>query len=77
MRVGDLVERAGATIRGPNGEKKTLEESDHYGIVITLDPLETDSEKYRSYVRVMWFDKAGNNTSTTIVSPEELVKISH
>ena len=76
MRVGDLVERAGATIRGPNGEKKPLEEADHYGIVININPLDTDSAHYREYVRVMWFDKVGNNTHTTVVNPTELVKIS-
>ncbi len=76
MKIGDLVERAGATIRGPSGEKKALEEAEHYGIVINVDPLGTDSVHYRDYVRVMWFDKAGNNTHTTIVNPEELVKIS-
>lgn len=80
MRIGDLVERAGATIRGPNGKKKQLEEADHYGIVISVDPLEAGSEhracEYRSYARVMWFDKVGNNTSTTIVNLEEIVKIS-
>ena len=76
MRVGDLVERAGATIRGPNGEKKTLEEAEHYGIVIALNPLDSDSSDWNGYVRVMWFDKMGNSTSTTIVSPDQLLKIS-
>ena len=76
MRVGDLVEKAGATIRGPNGEKKQLEESPYYGIIIAMDPLDSKKEEFRDYVRVMWFDRNGNSKTTTIVSREEIVKVS-
>ena len=76
MRVGDLVERAGATIRGPTGDKKQLEEAPYYGIIISMDPLEATTEEYQNYVRVMWFDRDGNSKTTSIVSPIDLVKIS-
>jgi len=76
MRVGDLVERSGATIRGPDGEKKQLEESPYYGIIISLDALTSEDEEFKDYVRVMWFDRNGNSKSTTIVSLDEIVKIS-
>ena len=76
MKLGDLVERAGATIRGPNGEKKQLEESPYYGIVIAMDPLDSAKKEFQGYVRVMWFDRNGNSKTTTIVSTNELIKIS-
>ena len=76
MKVGDLVERRGATIRGPNGVKKQLEEAPYYGIIIAMDPLESKKEEFQDYVRVMWFDKNGNSQKTAIVSQEELEKIS-
>ncbi len=76
MRVGDLVERTGATIRGPNGEHKQLEEVEYYGIIITMNPLVSKTGEFEDYVRVMWFDRSGNSTSTSIVCLNELVKIS-
>lgn len=76
MKVGDLVERAGATIRGPGGEHKQLEEAPYYGIVIALNPLDSEHEEYENYVRVMWYDKEGARKDTTIVARDSLIKIS-
>lgn len=76
MKVGDLVERAGATIRGPNGEKKQLEEAPYYGVVISVDPLNHQISSEGEYVRVLWRTRDGTSAGTTIVETRDLIKIS-
>lgn len=78
MKVGDLVEKSGATIRGPGGERKQLEEAPHYGVIIALDWLGSSAEEYKNCARVMWYDRgSGVRKDTTVIRLDSLIKISH
>lgn len=74
IKVGAMVRLKHASIRGPSGELKRLDEAADYGIV-----TEQEDASGLEFSTVQWFDYMGGarigRTATTMVRTEELEDI--
>jgi hypothetical protein len=80
IKVGDLVVLKDATIRGPDGNLKQLEEAPYYGVVIGLNTGHPDPATNEKICRIMWFTKGGEpartNDGLTLEYIKDIEKIS-